>query len=166
MYVIFSTQLLFICFATDWVNEAFESYGFILVKTFICRLLYVIAVFVFVKKTDDVFIYVVLSSLSLMLNNALTFAYAKVRIKFSKFLLKEEVFRVKPLFIVFLLVNSSMLYTIFDRFVLTWFGDKLLLTYYNVSQTIIMAIVNVTSSVLLVSIPRLSFLWANNKKDD
>ena len=166
MYAIISTQLLFICFATDWANEAFESYGFILVKTFICRLIYVIAVFFFVKKSDDVIIYVLLSSLSLMLNNALTFVYAKSKIKFSKFSFKEEIVLIKPLFVVFLLVNSSMLYTIFDRFVLTWFGDKLLLTYYNVSQTIVMAVVNVTSSVLLVSIPRLSYLWANNKKDD
>lgn len=166
MYAIISTQLLFICFATDWANEAYESYGFILVKTFFCRLLYMIVVFLFVKKSDDVFIYVFLSSLSLMLNNALTFAYAKSKIKFSKFSFKEEIALIKPLFIVFLLVNSSMLYTIFDRFVLTWFGDKLLLTYYNVSQTIVMAVVNITSSVLLVSIPRLSYLWANDKKDD
>lgn len=166
MYSVFAVQLLFICFATDWANEAFESYGFILVKTFFCRLLYVIAVFFFVRKAGDVLVYVGLSSLSLMLNNALTFAYAKSKIKFSRFSLKEEIALARPLFVVFLLVNSSMLYTIFDRFVLAWFGDKLLLTYYNVSQTIILAVVNVTSSVLLVSIPRLSYLWANDKKDE
>lgn len=164
MYAVTTAQLLFICFATDWVNEAYESYGFILVKTFFCRLLYVISVFIFVKKTDDVLIYVSLSSLSVVINNVLTFAYAKSKIKFSRFSLKEEFALVKPLFIVFLLVNSSMLYTIFDRFVLTWFGDKLSLTYYNVSQTIVLAVVNVTSSVLLVSIPRLSHLWAENQK--
>ena len=166
MYVVTTAQLLFTCFATDWANEAYESYGFILVKTFFCRLLYVISVFIFVKKTDDVLIYVSLSSLSVVINNVLTFAYAKSKIKFSRFSLKEEFALVKPLFIVFLLVNSSMLYTIFDRFVLTWFGDKLSLTYYNVSQTIIMAVVNVTSSVLLVSIPRLSHLWAEEQKDE
>ena len=164
MYSVFAVQLLFTCFATDWANEAFESYGFILAKTFCCRLLYVVAVFFFVRKTDDVLVYVALSSLSLMLNNALTFAYAKSKIRFSRFSLKEEIALARPLFIVFLLVNSSMLYTIFDRFVLTWFGDKLLLTYYNVSQTIILAVVNVTSSVLLDSIPRLSDLWSNDKK--
>lgn len=166
MYAVFAVQLLFVCFATDWANEAFESYGFILVKTFFCRLLYVVAVFFLVRKSDDVFVYVILSSLSLMLNNALTFAYAKSRIKFSRFSFRDETALVRPLFIVFLLVNSSMLYTIFDRFVLTWFGDKLLLTYYNVSQTIMLAVVNVTSSVLLVSIPRLSYLWANDKKNE
>ena len=166
MYAVLAVQLLFVCFATDWANEAYESYGFILVKTFFCRLLYVVAVFVFVRKSDDVLIYVCLSSLSLLVNNVLTFCYAKTRIRFSKTSPKEIASLAKPLFVVFLLVNSGMLYTIFDRFVLTWFGDKLSLTYYNISQTIVMAVTNVTSSVLLVSIPRLSFLWANGKKDD
>jgi len=166
MYAIISTQLLFICFATDWANEAYENYGFILIKTFFCRLLYVIFVFVFVKKAEDVLIYVFLTSLSVMLNNVLTFVYTKSKIRFSRFLIKEEIILIKPLFTVFLLVNSSMLYTVFDRFVLTWFGNKLLLTYYNISQTIVLAVVNVTSSVLLVSIPRLSFFWADDKKGD
>lgn len=166
MYYIFSTQILFTCFATDWANEAYENYGFILVKTFICRLIYIVSVFIFVKKANDVLIYVLLTSLSVMFNNGLTFVYAKTKIKFSKFSFKDEISLIKPLFIVFLLVNSSMLYTVFDRFVLMFFEDKLLLTYYNISQTIVLSIVNVTSSVVLVSIPRLSFFWASNKKED
>lgn len=166
MYIVMATQLLFICFSTDWANEAYESYGFILVKTFFCRLLYVIAVFVFVRQEDDVFIYVILSSLSVIINNVLTFMYAKIKIGFSNINFKNLKELIKPLFVVFLLVNSGMLYTVFDKFVLTWFGNKTDITYYNVSQTIILAVINVTSSLILVSIPRLSFLWANNKEDE
>lgn len=166
IYLILASQIFFVCFATDYVNEAFENYGFILVKTFLCRFLYVLSVFVFVRKSDDIFIYVFLSSLSLMLNNLFTFAYAKSKIKFAKLRFGDFTSLLKPLSVVFLLVNSSMFYTIFDRFMLVWFSDALSLTYYNVSQTIILAVVNVTTSVLLVSIPRLSFYWAERKKDE
>ena len=166
MYIFASAQIFFVFFATDWLNEAYENYGFILIKTFFCRIIYIVAVFIFVKKSDDVLIYVFLTSFSFLLNNILTFLYAKRKIPFSSFSIKEEVILVKPLCIIFLLVNSSMLYTIFDRFILTWFSDKLFLTYYNMSQTIVIAVINVTSSVLLVSIPRLSYLWANEKKQD
>lgn len=165
VYLVIAIQLLFICFATDWANEAYESYGFILIKTFICRLLYVVAVFLFVKGPDDVYIYVLLSSISLAVNNIFTFVYARIKIKFAKVSIKSILRLCKPLFVVFLLVNSSMLYTILDRFVLTWFSNKLDLTYYTISQTIILAIVNVTSSLLLVSIPRLSFYWSNNRNE-
>lgn len=166
VYLVMSLQILFVCFATDWANEAFESYGFILVKTFFCRLAYVIAVFLFVHKENDLIIYVILTTCSLMLNNFLTYVYAKRNIKFVKVQIGEITKLIKPLFIVFLLVNSSMLYTILDRFVLTLFGSKLDLTYYNMSQTLIVAITNVTSSIVLVSIPRLSNLWANSQKEE
>ncbi len=166
IYIVISSQLLFICFATDWANEAYENYGFILIKSFVVRLLYVIAVFALVKKTDDVLLYVILSSASVILNNLLTFAYSKLKIHFSKTSLKDVLALSKPLFVVFLLVNSGMLYTVFDKFMLTWFGDRSDITFYNISQTIILAVVNVTSSIILVSIPRLSFLWANNKQVD
>lgn len=166
IYVVYSFQLLFICFSTDWANEAFESYGYILVKTFLCKLIYVISIFIFVKQPDDVFIYVLLTSLHVMVNNFLTFIYAKYHIPFTHITLKEEKKLVKPLFIVFLLVNSSLLFTILDRFVLTWFDTKLNTTYYNQSQQLINAILQVTSSIVMVSIPRLSNYWATDRKEE
>lgn len=166
LYILFSFQIFSVCFSTDYVNEAFENYGFILVKSFICRLLYVIAVFLFVKTSDDTTIYVLLGTISVLTNNLLTFIYSKTKISFTKVSISDFVSLIKPLFIVFLLVNSSMLFTIFDRFMLIWFGNKLNLTYYNISQTIILAVVNVTTSIMLVSIPRLSFYWGNNKKEE
>lgn len=166
IYVLFSFQIFSVCFSTDYVNEAFETYGFILVKSFICRLLYVIAVFFFVKTSDDTHIYVLLGTLSVLANNILTFIYSKTKISFTKITIKDFISLIKPLFIVFLLVNSSMLFTIFDRFMLIWFGNKLNLTYYNISQTIILAVVNVTTSIILVSIPRLSYYWGNEKKEE
>lgn len=166
IYIIFSIQLLSTCFATDWYNEAFESYGFIMIKTFLCRIVYIICVLFFVRKPDDAFIYVLLTVLSTVLNNLLTFYYTKHIVNFSKTNLKKIIYTIKPLFIVFLLVNSSMLYTIFDKFVLTIFSNKLNLTYYNISQTIVLAVSNVTASLLLVSIPRLSHLWTNQDKNE
>lgn len=166
IYLIVSIQLLSNFFATDYANEAFESYGFILLKSFFCRLIYVASVFCFVRKEDDVFVYFLLSILSTVLNNFLTFCYAKSKIPFSKIELQKIKKLVKPLFLVFLLVNSSMLYTIFDRAILTFFSTKLNLTYYNSSQSIMIAITGVTSSVLLVSIPRLSNLWSENRKEE
>ena len=166
MYAIIASQLLFICFSTDWANEAFENYGFILLKTFFCRLLYIVAVFIFVKNENDVVIFVLLSSTNILINNFLTFLYSKIRIPFRHTKIKEITTLSKPLFIVFLLVNSGMLYTNFDKFMLTWFASKTNLTYYNVSQTIILAMINVTTSIVLVSIPRLSYLWANNLENE
>lgn len=166
VYLLVGVQLLFVCFATDWANEAFEHYGFILIKTFICRFVYVISVFLFVRDQDDVVIYVLLSSISVIINNVFTFAYSKYHINFVSTTVTAVIKYVRPLFTVFLLVNASMLYTVFDRFVLAWFGDKISLTYYTMTQAIIVSITGVTSSVILVSIPRLTHYWSEKKYID
>lgn len=166
LYVIASSQLLFVCFATDYMNEAGEKYGFILFKSFFCRLIYVIFVFCFVRKENDAWLYMLLSSSSVVLNNLLTFFYNKYNYHFRKIDFKETIRLIKPLFVVFLLVNSSMLYTILDRFALTYFGDKIQLTYYHISQILSNSVVQISSSLILVTIPRLSFYWGNNKKNE
>ncbi|MCF0241848.1 MAG: polysaccharide biosynthesis protein, partial [Treponema sp.] len=62
LYIIGSSQLLFTFFATDWMNEASERYGFILLKSFVCKLVYVISVFVFIKKPEDSYLYIIFTS--------------------------------------------------------------------------------------------------------
>lgn len=166
LYVIASGQLISVCFATDYMNEAGEKYGFILLKSFFCRLLYVVAVFLFVRNSNDAWIYMLLSSASVVLNNLLTFFYNKYNYSFRKIDFKETLQLIKPLFVVFLLVNSSMLYTILDRFALIYFGDKIQLTYYHIAQVLSNSVVQISSSIVLVTIPRLSFFWGNNKKEE
>ncbi len=166
IYVTASSQLLFVCFATDYMNEAGERYGFILLKSFFCRLVYVVSVFCLIRNAEDAWIYMLLSSSSVVLNNLLTFVYNKYNYRFRKIDLKKTLRLIKPLFIVFLLVNSSMLYTILDRFALIYFGDKIQLTYYHISQILSNSVVQISSSLILVTIPRLSFFWGNNKKEE
>lgn len=165
LYIIGSSQLLFTCFANDWMNEASENYGFILVKSFVCKLIYVLSVFSFIKKANDAYLYILFTSISVILNNLLTFAFNKWRFKFRKIDLLKTFKLIKPLFIVFLLVNSSMLYTMLDRFFLTYFTDKMELTFYHISQVLSNSVVQVTSSVIMVSIPRLSYFWGSQKKE-
>lgn len=166
LYLIGIAQLLFTCFSVDWMNEATESYGFILVKSFLCKLVYVSCVFIFIKKETDAYLYVLFTTISVVLNNLFTFAFNKYHFGFRKIDFSNTLKLIKPLFIVFLLANSSMLYTMLDRFFLTYYADKLDLTFYHISQVLSNSVVQVTSSIIMVSIPRLSYFWANEKKDE
>ena len=54
LYLIYSSQIIIICFATDWVNKAFENYGFVLVKSFFLPVIIRDFCFIFVKKTKEI----------------------------------------------------------------------------------------------------------------
>ena len=54
-------------FYTEWVNEALENFDFITIKTVIIRLIYIIAIFIFVRVSQDFKQYVVIILLVLFI---------------------------------------------------------------------------------------------------
>ena len=50
LYTILSIQIVANIFMVEWMNEAFESYGFILFKTMAVRLVNVASILIFIKK--------------------------------------------------------------------------------------------------------------------
>ena len=63
IYLAYSIYLFAGVFLTEWMNRAYERYGFIMLKTIVVRLCYVVAIFTLVKKPDDVFLYTMIGFL-------------------------------------------------------------------------------------------------------
>jgi len=157
LYLILGLQVLFNACSVEWVNEAFEDYPFILYKTAASRLVYVAAVFLFVRREEDAAAFALVSSLSVLLNHALGFLYIRRRVKRRKAQLSELKPLIKPLAVAFLLSNANLLYLMLDRLYLSAFAkDKVYVTYYTLPMLIMSAVMNVVSSLLYVTVPRLS----------
>ncbi|AIM16243.1 capsular biosynthesis protein [Bacillus sp. X1(2014)] len=144
-------------FYVEWVNEAFEDFGFITAKTMIVKLIYVGLLLTLVKSSDDYLMFVGLLVLSTGLNNFISFIYVKRRIKFD---FSEISFRphLKPLFLVVIFSNANILYTQLDRFMLGELVDEKSVSYYTLAQQITTMINAIMLSIIQVTIPRLSFL--------
>ncbi len=157
LYAALSLQVLANCFAVEWVNEAFENYPFLLLKTAAVRLFYVASVFLFVRRAEDVLPYALVSSALVFLNNFLGFLYVRRRVKRRKTRFQEIAALIKPLALVTLLTNASLLYLMLDRLYLSAFApDKAYVSYYTLPMLLMSAAMNVLSSILFVTVPRLS----------
>ncbi len=157
LYLILGLQVLFNAYSVEWVNEAFEDYPFILFKTAAARLIYLAAVFLFVRREQDAAAFALVSSLSVLLNHVFGFLYIRRRVKRRKTRLSELKPFVKPLAVTFLLSNANILYLMLDRLYLSAFAkDKAYITYYTLPMLIMSAVMNVVSSLLYVTVPRLS----------
>ena len=166
------TSLNFISniFYTEWINEAFEDFKFIAIKTIIIRSLYAIGILLFVKEPDDVWIYLLLLVLSNFLNYIVGFIYARRYTDFSLFSLKWSrcninfMLYLPPLLFILLLNNSSVFYTLLDRLMLGTYCGADSVAFYSVGQKIM----EITRSLLLtltfVTLPRLSY-YLNNQYD-
>ena len=164
LYIILSLQIVANIFMVEWMNEAFESYGFILFKTLAVRLINVSSILLFIKKPDDILKYALINSIVLLVNNLISYIYIKRNISFSKINKNQLKPLIKPLFVMLLLANANMFYTYLDKLFLSVTAEKVYVTYYTFSQAITSLIGSVISAVIIVTIPRLS-LYMSQKKN-
>lgn len=168
IYAALSIQILANIFLTEWMNEAYETYGFIMVKTVIFRLLYVAGIFALVRQPDDVAMYALLLSISALFNNLASFIYIKRRARFRFPITRRDCKPVvKSLCYLVLITNANILYTQLDRLFLSGFAtDSIQATYYAMPQTILYTVLNVVNAIVLVTIARLSYYLSNDQQDN
>lgn len=156
IYWIMSLQIVAAIFNVEYMNEAYENYKFIVYKTLFVRVLNVCLILICVRKPDDVLIYSFIYSFLQFLNYFLSFVVIKYKVKFSHISWYDIKKILKPLFVVFLLMNCSMLYTNLDKVILSFVAEGVQVTYYTFSQVIINLLINVMNSIIIVTLPRLS----------
>ena len=155
--LVFALNFIFNVFYVEWINEAFENYDFITVKTIFVKIIYIILLFTFIKTSDDYLMFAILLVISTFLNNVISFIYVKRNVKFdfSGLSIKPHL---KPLLLVVIFMNGNVLYTQLDIFMLGRFVSEKSVSFYIMSQQITMIISVLMLSIVQVTIPRLSFL--------
>lgn len=155
LYMVMLVQIIGNMFYIEFVNEAVENYGFIAKKTIIIRLLYFAAIFLFVKKPEDVVIYAVVVSLTVFANNIVSYLYIRKQIKFDFSNIQISIHLI-PLIVTLVYSNAEMLYTQLDKVMLGPYVNDIAVTEYTLATTIVGMLAIIPTSLLSVSIPRLS----------
>lgn len=161
--LILSISLISNALYTEWINEAYEEFIFITVKTLIIRVLSILAIFLFIKEKTDFYTYVFIIVLVILLNNLVSFIYALSYTKFS-FNFKNVEWRkyLPPLFFVFIMNNSNILYTTLDRTMLGAYKNVEAVAFYSLGQKIMEIIKAILMTFIFVSMPRLSYFLEND----
>lgn len=166
IYYFMSIELFAQMFYVEWVNEAFENYSFILVKTLVVKVAYILSIFVFVKKENDIIPFTIIAAGSIFLNYFLSFIYSKTKIKFSHIKWTSIIALIKPLGVMLLLANANLLYTYLDRlFLVIGSTTPIFSSYYQFSLAIVTIITQIINSIIIVTIPRLSHYLSNKHRD-
>ncbi len=157
LYFLLSLQILFNLFQVDWAYEALEDFKFISIKTILVKLLYLVLLLLFLKKPDDIILYAVLISASMLLNNIASFIalQKKLHIRFQNCHLRMHF---KPLFYLTLTTNIGLLYDTADKLFLGYVCGPTSVAYYFLAFTICALIISVFDSIYAASVPRLNAL--------
>lgn len=163
IYAVMLIQLAGNIFYNEFVNEAEENYGFIALKTIIIRLLYFAAIFIFVRKKEDIIIYAVVVSMTVLLNNLVSFFYIHRKIKFNFRHLQLGIHLI-PLLVTLIYSNSEMLYTQLDKVMLGPYVNDIAVTEYTIPVTLVGMVGSLPLAIVVVAMPRLSKLLGDNNR--
>ena len=164
VYATMIIQMVSNIFYIEFVNEAVENYSFITKKTIIVRSIYFAAIFLFVRKPTDVIIYSVVVSMTVLLNNVISFCYLKRNIKFDFYNIKIKPY-IFPLVVSLILVNVELLYSQLDKILLGAFVNDIAVTEYTLPTTLVGMIGTIPLSLINVAIPRLSSYVGKEEKE-
>lgn len=143
-------------FYVEWAAEALERFDFITIKTILVQTISCIVTIILVKAAKDVTMYVLILGITLFFNYFASFVFIKRRIDFNFKALNFKK-HIKPMFLVVILTNASILYTNLDKIMLGSVVGKVYVGYYFMCVGIIYAINNLLLTFVQVTIPRLSY---------
>ena len=153
----------FLCI--DWYFRGTEDFRYITGRTIFVKILYVAAVFLFVRRADDYPLYYLLTVLVLGANAAINLFYARRSVSFVRKDLKPMRY-LKP----FLMLGMYMLLTaLYVTLNVTWLGfvtDDVQVGYYTTASKLYSIVIAFFSAFTGVMLPRMSSLVSENRLDD
>ena len=158
LFYILSLSILFTALGVSWFYTAIEYFKFITVRGLIIRVLFVVALFLFVKSKEDLLIYGVIIVGSTVGNGFINFIHLRKFIHIFKLnWSKVNIFRhLKPSFSIFILNLSVSLYVQLNPVMLGFLSDNTQVGYYTAGSKLSYIILSVVTSMATVLIPHVS----------
>lgn len=168
LYIVVGLSLVFNYFQIDWFYQGIEEFQFIAIRSIITKLVFLLALFAFVKTEQDVIPYALISVLGTGINYIFNILRLKKYIKFSKDIFKSLKIKrhIKPAIILLASTISVQLYTRVDTTMLGVIKGNQAVGFYTYAVKISDLILNLAIAVIMILLPRLSLYYYSGKKKE
>lgn len=157
-------KLVFNCLLVEWLFRGLEDFRFITIRTVAIKVLYVIAVFVFVRHREDVWIYYSLSSLTVVINALVNIVFSRTRVRLTfKNLELKSTFKSMLALGVYSILTS--MYTTFNVTFLGFVSGETEVGYYYTATKVYYIVMAVFSAFTSVMLPRMSSLVSEGEME-
>lgn len=164
LFFIGTAKILFTAFLVEWFFTGIENFKYITIRSLLVKLLYVLAVFLFVKTSDDYKLYFILTVGVVVVNATINMVYVRrfVSISFA------DLFRVRYIkqnMILGIYTIMTSMYITFNVMFLGLVSNDTEVGYYTTAFKLYSVILGFFTAFTNVMLPRMSSLLANGEKD-
>ena len=168
MYLFMAQYICIIANMIDisWLFQGVEDFKKTATRGIVIKLLSVISIFLFVRTKNDVIIYTIIYATSTLLNALVLWLFASKIVDFQKPSWTRAKRHLKPVFLLFLPVAATYVYTYIDKIVLGMLSTEREVGFYSQSENMVKLAMTVITSLGTVLLPRISKLIGNNEKEE
>lgn len=167
IFLLMSFDVLASMIDISWFFQGIEDFKKIVVRNFIVKIIGVVLIFLFVKSSNDLYLYVICQSATLLLGNLSMWAYIPKlvgNIEVKKLNIKKHI---KPTIVLFLPQIATSVYTVLDKTMIGLLtGIEEEVAYYEQGQKIVKIAMALVTSLGTVMMPRIANLFKQNQLEE
>ena len=149
----------------EWFYKGIENFKYITLRTIIVKCLYVVAVFLCVRTSEDYALYYLLTTLMVAANAVINSIYSRNFVSFNFKLISFKNI-LKPFFILGLYMLVTSLCTTFNVVFLGFITDDTQVGYYTTATKLYSIFLAFFTGVTSVMLPRMSNLIASGNHEE
>lgn len=149
----------------EWLYTGLEKFKFITNRTIIVKILYVICIFLFVKKQDDYYIYYVLTTLMVTVNALMNCWFGRKFFKIDKDSFNFRAYS-RSFFVLGIYAILTSMYISFNVIFLGFSAGNTEVGYYSTASKLYTILLALYTAFTNVMVPRMSFLLSEGKIDE
>lgn len=165
LYLVQSITILATIFDISWFFIGYEDMKSVVIRNTITKTIGVIAIFIFVKNSNDVIIYALIMSFTMFLGQVIMWKELKGKVYKIKPSLVFMFTHLKPSIVLFISQLAMQVYVLLDRTMLGIMTNDAQVGLYDNSQKTIKLVLALVTSLGTVMLPRMSSLYAEGKID-
>ena len=148
----------------SWFFQGIEDFKKIVIRNFMVKIIGVLLIFLFVKSSNDLYLYVICQSTTLFLGNLSMWVYVPKLIGKSELKKLNVKKHIKPTMVLFLPQIATSVYTVLDKTMIGLLtGIEEEVAYYEQGQKIVKIVMTLVTSLGTVMMPRVANLYKQNQ---
>lgn len=166
LFLIVSTQIFLNVIGMEWLYQGLEEYRYITIRSFIFKLISLVAVFLMIRDKGDYIGYGIVTVVS----NSAAFLLNFVRVRkhiIIRYLKEYDVLQhIKPILVFFAMSCAVSIYTNLDNVMIGFLRGNEEVGIYTAAVKIKQMLVAIVTSLGTVLLPRSAYYLENNKKEE
>lgn len=156
-----SFQIIAAALDISWFFMGLENFKITVVRNFIVKIISLICIFTMVKSVNDIGIYILILSLSLLFGNLSLWGYLKKYVRKPNFKELKLVKHLKPSISLFIPQIAIQIYLVLNKTMLGNISGVQSAGYFEYSDRIIKIVLAIVTSIGTVMLPRMASIFAN-----